>query len=649
MIRRGRGPSFEPEHRSLTWRNAAQVFLCRLLARLGLKRVRSMVLRGVHVLGVLACLAFLPAGMLEARSEPAAQFFSKISSQEIAKIRADADAGNVDAIFLLLLYLTKDEETSEIDSLRERAAAAGHPFALYDQCVLEAFGAEPSTDNCVKAALLGDPRAQSFIGFRLSLGLLGLREDPETALWFYRKAALQGYASALARVGDKYHHGLGVKKDDELAAHYWGRAASMDQVSALRELGRAYGLGRGVPRDLNKALKYLNRAADFGDGAAQYYAGLTNFVNGKYQNAYVMYTLAIKALSPGERRDGALKERAKLDRRLSQSEIKRAKSIAAGWKKLAPKQQAFIGGTEFTKRLQAALNQGGFNAGEHDGLAGAQTKAAYRKYADSLQLGDVRFAKPDIFYVAYRLNLFGTTDELTEPPTAGADLLPGDKGPDDHTGPSTPAKSGGSGFAVNSEGIVVTNAHVVKECASVRIVDERGEQTPAAIVHVSEFSDLAVLKVASTTAEPIGFRSGTPPRLGESIIVFGFPLTGVLSDDGNLTVGNLTALAGIRGDPSVFQISAPVQPGNSGGPVLDSRGQLVGIVVGKLNAIAVADVTDDIPQNVNFAIKSTVLENLLQSLSIEYKRDEPNSPELSVPDLAERAKNATVMVECVGP
>jgi S1-C subfamily serine protease len=105
----------------------------------------------------------------------------------------------------------------------------------------------------------------------------------------------------------------------------------------------------------------------------------------------------------------------------------------------------------------------------------------------------------------------------------------------------------------------------------------------------------------------------------------------------------------MKGDPSLFQISAPVQPGNSGGPVLDSKGLLIGIVVGKLNALAVAGVTDDIPQNVNFAIKSSVLENLLQSRSIAYSHGNASVPDLPITTLAEQAKGATVLVECVGP
>src|SRR5262249_57418929 len=107
------------------------------------------------------------------------------------------------------------------------------------------------------------------------------------------------------------------------------------------------------------------------------------------------------------------------------------------------------------------------------------------------------------------------------------------------------------------------------------------------------------------------FRS--PPRLGESIAIFGFPLTGLLSSSGNFTTGSVAAVTGLSDDSRMVQISAPVQPGNSGGPLIDKYGNVIGVIVAKLNAIGVASVTNDIPQNVNFAIKSPLATHFLAS------------------------------------
>jgi S1-C subfamily serine protease len=177
--------------------------------------------------------------------------------------------------------------------------------------------------------------------------------------------------------------------------------------------------------------------------------------------------------------------------------------------------------------------------------------------------------------------------------------------------------------------------------------DFQGNRQATKTIKVSEFSDLALLKAETAGSSPAIFEQGPPSKLGETLVVYGFPLAGtVLSEKGNLTVGNLTAMSGLRDDPNMIQISAPVQPGNSGGPVLNSHGHLTGIVVSKLNAIAVASATDDIPQNVNFAIKASVLENFLQANAIAYKTEPPSDKEQSITDLASLAQRAAVRIEC---
>ena len=96
-------------------------------------------------------------------------------------------------------------------------------------------------------------------------------------------------------------------------------------------------------------------------------------------------------------------------------------------------------------------------------------------------------------------------------------------------------------------------------------------------------------------------------RLGEGVAAFGYPHVDLLSSSGNFTLGNITALSGIGDDSREVQISAPVQSGNSGGPLLDMGGNIVGIVASKLDALKVAARGGDLPQNVNFAIKSSLL------------------------------------------
>lgn len=101
-------------------------------------------------------------------------------------------------------------------------------------------------------------------------------------------------------------------------------------------------------------------------------------------------------------------------------------------------------------------------------------------------------------------------------------------------------------------------------------------------------NDIAIIQPARPLGRSLPFRTGDPPKLGEDIIVIGFPLRGLLSSAPTVTNGIVSSLAGLHDDSTRFQISAPVQPGNSGGPALDRAGNIVGMVVSKLNVLRLA-------------------------------------------------------------
>jgi S1-C subfamily serine protease len=144
--------------------------------------------------------------------------------------------------------------------------------------------------------------------------------------------------------------------------------------------------------------------------------------------------------------------------------------------------------------------------------------------------------------------------------------------------------SSGTGFFVSKNGLVLTNAHVVEDCQHTSV--GRGDKRlPARIVARDASNDLALLAANLRSAPQGAIRASV--RMGEDIVVYGYPLSSILASSGNITVGNISALSGIGDDSRYLQISAPVQPANSGGPVLDRQGNIVGIVVGKLNALAV--------------------------------------------------------------
>jgi len=186
---------------------------------------------------------------------------------------------------------------------------------------------------------------------------------------------------------------------------------------------------------------------------------------------------------------------------------------------------------------------------------------------------------------------------------------------------STPEKSAlgksGTGFFVSRDGQILTNSHVVNGCKSIRVrYPDRGVEGASMLVEDKK-NDLALL-VANRRPAAVAIFRDSPVLLGELIMSIGFPLTGVLSSEAIMSAGNVSATAGIGDDISQLQISAPVQPGNSGGPVLDKSGLVVGVVVSKLDAINVAKVIGDIPQNVNFGIKGDVARIFLNAYGVSY-------------------------------
>lgn len=210
--------------------------------------------------------------------------------------------------------------------------------------------------------------------------------------------------------------------------------------------------------------------------------------------------------------------------------------------------------------------------------------------------------------------------------------------------PQQRGTSSGTGFFVSTRGHVLTNNHVIEGCTEIGVRRSGSELQRVNVVARDAINDLALL--LTPLRDPRVPPMSTRLRLGESVYVYGFPLGGILSTTGNFTIGNVSALAGLRDDTRMVQHSAPTQPGNSGGPLIDERGNVVGVIVSKLNVLAVAQQTQgDIAQNVNFAIKSSVAAAFLQIHGIN--RDEPaNAQELDATTIADVSREFTVQVIC---
>lgn len=181
-------------------------------------------------------------------------------------------------------------------------------------------------------------------------------------------------------------------------------------------------------------------------------------------------------------------------------------------------------------------------------------------------------------------------------------------------------KSSGTGFFIDKNGYIVTNFHVIEKAKEIQITSNN-KNYKAEIIISDEQNDLAILKIKDKSFVPLqnlnyNFKSETSD-VGTSVIALGFPLTTLLGEEIKVTNGIISSKSGMKGDITNYQISVPIQPGNSGGPLFDNDGNLIGITSSGINRKL------DLTENVNYAIKSKYLKILIEELT--DKIELPNS------------------------
>jgi len=203
--------------------------------------------------------------------------------------------------------------------------------------------------------------------------------------------------------------------------------------------------------------------------------------------------------------------------------------------------------------------------------------------------------------------------------------------------PKNPPKDGnkiGSGFYVNAEGYIVTNEHVAGSCSSIWI-HHNSSKSQAVLIAKDEELDIAIIKVNKKSQDFARFANTV--ETGEDVMALGFPLGNKLGKEIKATSGNISALSGLNDNQDYLQFTAPIQPGNSGGPLLNVYGHVVGINTSKL--------VNEKYENINFAIKGNNAQQFLGSKSIKFNHSS-NNEELKSVDIVKKGKKFTVKVLC---
>lgn len=182
----------------------------------------------------------------------------------------------------------------------------------------------------------------------------------------------------------------------------------------------------------------------------------------------------------------------------------------------------------------------------------------------------------------------------------------------------------GTGFFVTPHGHLLTNYHVVEGATQLSVKMFDGRVLMARIVKSDAANDVALLKVEADS-QPVRFAATQMPRKGEEVFTLGYPQVKIQGNEMKATFGRVNAESGLQNDARFLQVDVPLQPGNSGGPLIDKRGDVVGITTGSLDDLQLLRRSGSVPQNVNYALKAAYAAPLLLSLEgvLPYEEGRP--------------------------
>ncbi|MFQ5972862.1 MAG: trypsin-like peptidase domain-containing protein [Alphaproteobacteria bacterium] len=574
----------------------------------------------------------------------AAAFVRGDFGQAIEELRPLAAGGDVMAQTALGIIYDAQRDYEAAVKWYAPAAKAGFAPAEWLLGTMYDDGQGVSENNGEATRLYGRAAKQGYVRAQYYLALMylageGVPENDEQFLKWLRLAAQGGEAYAQEVLGTVYHLGDMLSQNHAEAARWYRKAAEQGNPSAQASLGRLYEEGTGAPRDFARAVEWYRLGAAQGDATGQMALGRM-YRDGRgvprdLAEAYFWFNLAVV--------EPAVEESATLARdaiavHLTSDQLAAAKARMKRWQP----EPSVLG-------AQHRLTVLGYNPGPIDGIVGSRTRAAIGSFQTAHGLPATGRLSEELESQLLRaeilMELSTATNRLDRETAKAAPQAP-PRARGATPAAEAPENAGtGSGFVLNGDGDVLTNRHVVRGCRQVRVVHPTGQKVVATRIREDNAQDLAIVETPLGNTSHASFRGGRGIRLGEEVVAMGYPLYGLLAENVSATTGTVSNLAGIGDDRSLVQITAPVQPGNSGGPLLDRSGNVVGIIVGKLDALAVADITGDIPQNVNFAINAGIARLFLDLEGVEYDTAPSDRP-LEAADIAARAREFTVLIEC---
>ena len=475
----------------------------------------------------------------------------------------------------------------------------------------------------------GEAAAQSELGLMYDLGQ-GVAQNYAEAVKWLRKAAEQGHPGAQLLLGLHCQNGDGIRQDYAEAVKWLRKAAEQGGAQAQYNLGVCYFRGHGVLQDYAEAVKWYRKAALQGDPMAQYNLGVCCFHG---QGVAQDRAEAVKWYRKAAEQDGLAAE---YNLGLC---YHNGQGVAQDY-------------AEAVKWFRKAAEQGDAAAQYDLGFMFGEGQGVPKDYVEAYKWYNLAAAQNETNAIRNRDIVASsmTPLQIIEGQRLSREFVVRKEG-----GPANRADSQdsveigtwfrftGAGFFVTEDGCLLTCYHVVENAARIAIRTKAGT-FPATLVKADKANDVALLKVAGTFAAlPVAPSRGVKP--GAPVFTIGFPTIELRGFSPKLAKGEISGLNGMQDDPREFQISVPVRPGNAGGPLVNGCGNVVGIVEAQVADVAAPEITAPLPQNANYAMKSSVVNVLLESVpEVCAKLKEPNRTEEKFEDAARDAGNAIALV-----
>ena len=406
--------------------------------------------------------------------------------------------------------------------------------------------------------------------------------------------AEQGDADAQFNLGLMYGNGKGVPQDYKQAAYWLKKSAEQGDATAQGNLGIMYDNGNGVPQDYKQAVYWFKKSAEQGEARAQAKLG-SMYHNGK-----------------GVPQD--------------------YKQAAYWWKKSAEQgdgfAQHFLGGLYYNGQ---GVPQNYVRAYVWSSLAAAQgfENAITNRDGIATMLSSQQLIQAQELAATIQYKIDHPSESQEEQPSISETE-------------QQEVNGSGTGFFITRNGYILTCHHVIEDASTIKVVVGDALYT-AKLIRDDPHNDLALLKIYGSFSA-IAFSSKRSGKMGQEVFTIGFPSPILQGVSAKFTKGTINSLTGFQDDIRLYQISVPVQPGNSGGALLDDSGNILGVIVAQLDAKTTFKISGSLPQNVNYAIKSIYAQAMFDTVpGVSDKLLSPSKKQ-SFDNAVNRVKKSTVMV-----